>query len=434
MRDSPARIRRWGLASVLSIGLLATTAPGRGSLRREPGGGPSPPAWLGHPERHDPGHPPQAGRAHLRDPPAGTRAPPFRSTRCLFHRQPATAATWCCFPHYGPASAEEREQGLRGHGEAGSVEWRETRPAVVTADAVTFFYGAELPKTQYAHRARGDGARWRAVGPGRGIGRESSRSTTGPTTGTSTRPSVRRSWRPSANVLDVSGSAALTDPRRTGGGQWSPAAEFRWPDAPRAEGGSDQPAPVSRPPGRAGLHARPDGGTATRSAGSRSTTSNHRLLVGYLFPASRSPVDRRLAESAGRRQPGPDGARDRVRHVAVRRGTAQERRARAAVRHADLPMDRRPAAALDHVPDLPDRGAAGLRRRRGRARDGRTHHPARTRDGPRAHRSRRLDTLTYRALASRPTRKPSLKSTHNPNSLGATRSSRRSPFRSTTLY
>ncbi len=24
-----------------------------------------------------------------------------------------------CFPHYGPASAEEREQGLRGHGEAG---------------------------------------------------------------------------------------------------------------------------------------------------------------------------------------------------------------------------------------------------------------------------------------------------------------------------
>ena len=34
-----------------------------------------------------------------------------------------------CFPHYGPASAEERAQGLSGHGEAGSVEWRETRPA-----------------------------------------------------------------------------------------------------------------------------------------------------------------------------------------------------------------------------------------------------------------------------------------------------------------
>src|SRR5687768_15181214 len=33
-----------------------------------------------------------------------------------------------CFPHFGPASAEERAQGLRGHGEAGSVEWQQTRP------------------------------------------------------------------------------------------------------------------------------------------------------------------------------------------------------------------------------------------------------------------------------------------------------------------
>ena len=54
-----------------------------------------------------------------------------------------------CFPHYGPASAEERAQGLAGHGEAGSVEWQQTRPPQITAQGLTFFYGADLPKTQY---------------------------------------------------------------------------------------------------------------------------------------------------------------------------------------------------------------------------------------------------------------------------------------------
>ena len=54
-----------------------------------------------------------------------------------------------CFPYFGPASPEEREQGLRGHGEAGSVEWRQTQPPQIDANGVTFFYGADLPKTQY---------------------------------------------------------------------------------------------------------------------------------------------------------------------------------------------------------------------------------------------------------------------------------------------
>ena len=54
-----------------------------------------------------------------------------------------------CFPHYGPASANERAQGLSGHGEAGSVEWQQTRPPQIDAGVFTFFYGAELPKTQY---------------------------------------------------------------------------------------------------------------------------------------------------------------------------------------------------------------------------------------------------------------------------------------------
>ena len=54
-----------------------------------------------------------------------------------------------CFPYFGPASAEERAQGLRGHGEAGSVDWQQTRAPQIDGKGVTFFYGADLPKTQY---------------------------------------------------------------------------------------------------------------------------------------------------------------------------------------------------------------------------------------------------------------------------------------------
>jgi hypothetical protein len=42
------------------------------------------------------------------------------------------------FPHYGPASADERAQGLGGHGEAGSVEWQQTRPPQIDAKSLTF--------------------------------------------------------------------------------------------------------------------------------------------------------------------------------------------------------------------------------------------------------------------------------------------------------
>ena len=54
-----------------------------------------------------------------------------------------------CFPHYGPASADERAQGLRGHGEAGSVEWQQTRAPEIDAQHITFYYGADLPVTHY---------------------------------------------------------------------------------------------------------------------------------------------------------------------------------------------------------------------------------------------------------------------------------------------
>jgi hypothetical protein len=276
----------WLTAVVLSIGPVVTNAPGQEALIvREVGGEPHQRGWTietgalrltllrlgGHISeirvRGD-------GSAYSINPlfvPSGT----------------GYSGHLVCFPHYGPASAQEREHGLRGHGEAGAVEWRETRPAIVTAAALTFFYGAELPKTHYAIE--------RAVTVRAG------------------EPSVRvdewvenradydrpYNWNqhatfgapfaaPDANVLDLSGSEALTDPRRTGGGQWAPDAQFRWPTAPTTDGGSI----VLR-----AFHARPDGQvyTAVRTAAPRELAwfalynLDQRLLVGYVFPAADHP-------------------------------------------------------------------------------------------------------------------------------------------------
>lgn len=54
-----------------------------------------------------------------------------------------------CFPMFGPASADEAKRGLGGHGEAAIVQWKQNKPAQADAKAVTLYYGADLPKTQY---------------------------------------------------------------------------------------------------------------------------------------------------------------------------------------------------------------------------------------------------------------------------------------------
>ena len=149
------------------------------------------------------------------------------------------------------------------------------------------------------------------------------------------------------NLLDVSATMALTDARRTGGGQWSASAEFR---------GRTRRAPTARRStcgrfarGRAGRSTRPCWtASSPETAGSRSTTP-----ISACSSATSSPLPITPGSSTGRtgrrRQSGADGARHPVRHVAIRRGPARQRRTRTAVRHPDLSMDRRRAAALDRV-------------------------------------------------------------------------------------
>ena len=192
-----------------------------------------------------------------------------------------------CFPYYGPASAEERAQGLRGHGEAGSVEWQQTRPPQIDAQGVTFFYGADLPKTQYKiERAvtlrAGDSdvhvEEWieNLAAYDRPYNRNQH--------ATFGAPFVS----PGRNILDMSGIRGITDPTRTAGGKWTAGQLFQWPAAPRAD---------SIELSLRDFHAIPGGQAYTPVLADPSRTlswftlynADYPLLVGYVFATQDHP-------------------------------------------------------------------------------------------------------------------------------------------------
>lgn len=192
-----------------------------------------------------------------------------------------------CFPHYGPASPDERAQGLSGHGEAGSVEWQQTRPPQIDAQAFTFYYGADLPKTQYKiERAvtltGGQSAvrveEWvESLAPYDRPYNHNQHATFGA-------PFVT----PGRNMLDMSGTRGMTDPARTAGGKWVEGRLFQWPDAPRNDG-----VDLSL----RDFHAIPGGQAYTPVLTDRSAAeswfalynADYPLLVGYVFPSDDHP-------------------------------------------------------------------------------------------------------------------------------------------------
>ena len=193
-----------------------------------------------------------------------------------------------CFPYFGPASAEERAQGLRGHGEAGSVEWQQTRAPQIDGTGITFFYGADLPKTQYkieravtlkAGEATVDVEEWiENLAPYDRPYNRNQHATFGA-------PFVT----PGRNVLDMSGTRGMTDPNRTAAGKWAGGRLFQWPDAPAL---NDGVALSLRD-----FHAIPGGQVYTPVLTDRSKpqswftiyNEDYPLLVGYVFPADDHP-------------------------------------------------------------------------------------------------------------------------------------------------
>ena len=192
-----------------------------------------------------------------------------------------------CFPHYGPASAEERQNGLRGHGEAGSVEWRQTRPLETNAQSITFFYGADLPKTEYRiERAVSLRAGENAVRVEEWIENLAlyDRPYNRNQHATFGAPFVA----PEKNLLDLSGTKAMTDPRRTAGDQWAAGREFQWPAAPKADGTTLSVREFRAVP-RGQVY------TPVMADPSRPVSwftlynSDYPLLIGYLFPTADHP-------------------------------------------------------------------------------------------------------------------------------------------------
>ena len=191
------------------------------------------------------------------------------------------------FPHYGPASADERAQGLSGHGEAGSVEWQQTRPPKIDAKSLTFFYGADLPKTQYKIEravtlAAGESTvrveEWiENLAPYDRPYNRNQHATFGAPFVTIGR-----------NILDMSGTRGITDPKRTAGSKWGEGRLFQWPDAPTSDG-----VELSL----RDFHAIPGGQVYTPVLTDRSKpqswftvyNADYPLLVGYVFPTDDHP-------------------------------------------------------------------------------------------------------------------------------------------------
>jgi hypothetical protein len=142
-----------------------------------------------------------------------------------------------CFPNFGPASPEERQNGIGGHGEANSVEWQQTRPPQIDAQGLTFYYGADLPKTQFRIE--------------RAISMKSGDAQIHVEEWVENLTPYDRPYNldehatfgapfaaPGKTILDMSGTKGMTDPRRTAGNQWATSREFTWPNAPKADGGT----------------------------------------------------------------------------------------------------------------------------------------------------------------------------------------------------
>jgi hypothetical protein len=176
---------------------------------------------------------------------------------------------------------------LRGHGEAGSVEWQQTRPPQVDGKGTTFFYGANLPKTQY----RIERAVMLAIGESTVRVEEWIENLAAydrPYNRTQHATFGAPFVTPGRNILDMSGTRGVTDATRTAGGKWAEGQLFRWPNAPPRDG-----IELSL----RDFHAIPGGQVYTPVLTDRSKpqswftlyNADYPLLVGYLFPSDDHP-------------------------------------------------------------------------------------------------------------------------------------------------
>ena len=168
-------VRRWGLASVLSIGLLVTTLararltsrPVKSTARRTSAAGSSGTARSGSRCSGWAGTSPRSDCSASGSTPSIN--PLFVADRHRLQRPPGV------LPPLRPGLGRRATAGARRARRSGLRRMARDAPRARDRRGADLLLRSRSAEDAVRDRTRGDGARWRAVGPGRGMGRESRR-------------------------------------------------------------------------------------------------------------------------------------------------------------------------------------------------------------------------------------------------------------------
>lgn len=192
-----------------------------------------------------------------------------------------------CFPDFGPPTPDEIEQGFTFHGEALTAHWQPHLPAQISPDAITLYYGADLPQTQYrverAITLRADETvvhveEWieNLAAFDRPYNRDQH-----PTFGA---PFVE----PGKTMLDLPGTKGVITPGRDGGGTLPSDGELQWPYVTKADGSKVALRPSQSMPASTTYYPVLLDPTREESYFTLYHV-DYPLLVGYLFPTAHNP-------------------------------------------------------------------------------------------------------------------------------------------------
>ena len=192
-----------------------------------------------------------------------------------------------CFPAFGPPTPAEIGQDFTFHGEAVAVQWQQHQPPQISAEAITLYYGADLPQTQYrverAVTLRADETvvqveEWieNLALFDRPFNRDQ-HPTFGP-------PFVE----PGKTMLDLSGTKGLIMPGRDAGGALPCDGEVLWPYVTSPDGTRVDLRPSQSTPASTTYYPILLDQTRPMSYFTMYHV-NYPLLVGYLFPTADNP-------------------------------------------------------------------------------------------------------------------------------------------------
>ncbi|MCX6046223.1 MAG: hypothetical protein NT075_14015 [Chloroflexi bacterium] len=192
-----------------------------------------------------------------------------------------------CFPTFGPPTPDEAAHHFTFHGEAVAVEWQQHKAPQISPEAITFYYTAELPQTQYrVERALTLRANETVVYVEEWIENlalfdrpfnRNQHATFGP-------PFAM----PGKNILDMSGTQGLIMPQRSAGDTLPADGVITWPHAVSSDGTQVDLRPFQSAPESTTYYPVLLDPARLLSYFTMYNT-DYPLLIGYLFPTADNP-------------------------------------------------------------------------------------------------------------------------------------------------